>query len=48
MTRMELEELRRQREIGQETTIRRLKQRLSENAYQLDDITIETEEEKLD
>ena len=48
MTKMELEELREQRELGQETILRRIKRRLSENPYQLENITIENEGEQFD
>lgn len=48
MTKMELEELSEQRELGRETILRRLKRRLSENPYQLEDITIENEEGQFD
>jgi len=48
MTEMTLEELKRQREFGQKTTLRRLQRRLSENPYQLEDITIESEEGQAD
>ncbi|MFC1979668.1 hypothetical protein ACFLVS_02175 [Chloroflexota bacterium] len=37
-----------QRELGQKNTLRRLQRRLSENPYQLEDITIESEEGQAD
>ena len=46
MTRMELEELQEQRELGKEVTLRRITQRLSKNPYQLEDITIQPEVEE--
>ena len=48
MTKIELEELSEQRELGRETILRRLKRRLSGNPYQLEDITIENEEGQFD
>lgn len=46
MTRIELEKLREQRELGKEVTLRRIIQRLSKNPYQLEDITIQPEAEE--
>jgi hypothetical protein len=44
MTKMALEELKKQRELGQKNTLRQLQRRLTENPYQLEDISIEIEE----